>query len=140
MESLRNYAKAFRILSVIEAVLALIGGMILSKLLLAAICCAAIVLLMSFSFAALMEAVAANNELLVKTEIYLIAIKQSLEAPVIKKKDPAMPPVPRRPVPRRDDLIVCPMCGQRQRANRTICLNCGSSLEKTSDNTASLGE
>ena len=132
MESLRNYARSFRILSVIEAVLALIGGMILPKLLLAALCCAAIVLLMSFSFAALMEAVAANHEILVKTETYLIAIKQSLETPVIKKKDPA--------VPRRDDLIVCPMCGQWQRADRTRCLNCGSSLEKTSDNTASLGE
>lgn len=28
-----------------------------------------------------------------------------------------------------DGLIVCPQCGQRQRANRIICLNCGTKFQ-----------
>ncbi|MBQ6430808.1 MAG: hypothetical protein IJJ99_02900 [Oscillospiraceae bacterium] len=149
---LKKYASIIRTLGIVVAILSVIGGILLAVELesvwyfLASAISATLFCIFSLAFAALLDETENNSIHLTKIEGEIrkqpapattnkpapaVASKTDVAQPIQKESSdqiPAQSPV--TPLSDSDGYIVCPHCGERQRANRTKCWNCAAPFIK----------
>lgn len=131
---LSSHANRLRVAFTVAAVLAVIGGIVLAVELQSfwyvvyAAIGATLMLLVAFAMAALLDATETNAEML-QTLMQQAAKPESSAPKTIADAAETIVPTAKtakRPVPDADGYIVCPLCGDRQKADRTVCFNCGA--------------
>lgn len=141
---LKKYASIIRFIGIAVPVLTLIGGIYIAVKLesfwyfLGCAVVAALSCIYSLAFAELLDTTGDNTLRLAKlgkapsaspapaAGAAITPIQPIQEAPVT----PVPTPIAVVPCSDADGWIICPHCGERQRANRSVCFNCSTPFKK----------